>query len=212
MNKGTFLGGYYMALINKFHYNSPVILTFSLLSLFALMLGIATNGASTQLLFCVYRSPLQDPLTYIRIFTHVLGHINVEHFFSNFLIILLIGPILEEKYGSKKILVMIVITALITGIINVAFFNVALIGASGIAFMFIILGSFVNLQKGRIPLTFILVVLVFLGKEVIDGLTTNDNISHITHIIGGGCGAVLGFIMNKGKNIPDILETDIDNP
>ena len=43
-------------------YNSPVVLTFSLLSLGALLLGELTGGASTGLLFCVYRSPLTDPL------------------------------------------------------------------------------------------------------------------------------------------------------
>ena len=49
-------------------YNSPVILTFALLSLFALGLGKLTDGWTTQNLFCVYRSSLTDWLTYPRFF------------------------------------------------------------------------------------------------------------------------------------------------
>lgn len=37
-------------------YNSPVILTFALLSLLALGLGKLTDGWTTQNLFCVYRA------------------------------------------------------------------------------------------------------------------------------------------------------------
>ena len=47
--------------------------------------------------------------------------------------ILLLGPVLEERHGSGSLLVMIVITALVTGVINVAFLDTALLGASGSA-------------------------------------------------------------------------------
>ena len=59
-------------------YNSPVILTFALLSLLALGLGKLTNGWTTQNLFCVYRSPLTDWLTYPRFFLHL--HVLFEIF------------------------------------------------------------------------------------------------------------------------------------
>ena len=81
-------------------YNAPVVLTFSLLSLGALLLDMATGGLSTQLLFCVYRAPLTDPLTYARLFGHVLGHAGYSHFMGNIMLLLVIGPPLEEKYGS----------------------------------------------------------------------------------------------------------------
>ena len=55
-------------------YNAPVTLTFALLSLLALLLGRLTDGWTTQHLFCVYRAPLTDLLTYPRLFLHVLGH------------------------------------------------------------------------------------------------------------------------------------------
>ena len=186
-----------MKFIKRIQYNSPVILTYALLSLAALGVGRLTGGESTRLIFSVYRGPLTDPLTYVRIFTYVIGHADLSHYLNNFLIILLIGPMLEKKYGSRDIIFMILITAAVTGAVNTAFFDTALLGASGIVFMFILLSSFVNLKKGRIPVTLILVMSVYIGREVIDGITLNDNISRFGHILGGLCGALLGFFLNR---------------
>lgn len=179
--------------IKKIKYNSPVILTFTFLSLLVLLLGYITNMKSTYLLFSVYRSSLADLFFYIRLFGHVLGHADLSHFFNNFLLILLIGPMLEEKYGSKSLVIMMVITAGVTGIINILFFDTILLGASGVVFMMILLGSFVNIERGRIPLTFILVVFIFIGREIVEGLFIQDNVSQLTHIVGGVCGAFFGF-------------------
>lgn len=183
---------------NKFQYNSPVILTFTLISLGVYFLGGLSNQKITRFLFSVYRTSILDPLQYIRVFTHVFGHVNWQHFAGNFTIILLIGPMVEEKYGSKIIIEMILITAGVTGILNVMFFpHVMLLGASGIAFMFILLGSFVNVEKGKIPLTFLIILFIFLGKEIVQGILSQDNISQFAHIIGGGCGSIFGYLYNK---------------
>ena len=183
----------------KIQYNAPVILSFTLISFFVHILNNVT-GWTNLYLFSVYRSPLTDPLFYIRLFGHVLGHINWEHFFNNFIMILLAGPILEEKYGSKNMLIMILFTALVTGILNMLFFpTTMLLGASGVVFMLILLSSFVNLKKGRIPLTLILCIFVFIGREVSAGIFSKDSISQITHIFGGICGAFFGFALNRNK-------------
>ena len=54
--------------------NSPAVLGFALASLAALGINILTVGASNKLLFMTYHSSLANPLTYVRFFTHVLGH------------------------------------------------------------------------------------------------------------------------------------------
>ncbi|MEL6132320.1 MAG: rhomboid family intramembrane serine protease [Bacteroidota bacterium] len=149
--------------------------------------------------FTVYSEiKLADPVWYFRLFSHVLGHGNWEHFFGNFALILLVGPILEEKYGSRDVLLMIVLTALTTGLLHVLFFaNAGLLGASGIAFMMILLASFTN-AKGGIPLTFILVVILYLGREIM-AIFAEDNISQFAHIIGGVLGGAFGFLL-EGNN------------
>ena len=177
----------------KIQYNSPVILTFTFFALVSYLLGYLTNGIFTRLFFSNYRTSLLDPLQYVRLFSYILGHANWAHFSGNFIIILIIGPMLEEKYGSKVLIQLILVTAFITGIINIVFSGNALLGASGIVYMFIILGSFTNTEKGKIPLTLIIVFFVFIGREIFSGALKQDNISQLAHIIGGCCGALFAF-------------------
>jgi len=112
---------------------------------------------------------------------------------SNFSFILLLGPILETNYGSAGLSIMIVITAVVTGLLNVLLFSTGLMGASGIVFMMILLSSFTNFGKGEVPITFILVLVLYLGREVVNAFTAND-ISEFGHIIGGLCGSVFGYL------------------
>ncbi|AEV67707.1 rhomboid family intramembrane serine protease [Acetivibrio clariflavus] len=188
-------------MIKRFHYNSPVILTYTILSFIVLLLGEFTNFYSTRLLFSVYRSSLSDVFFYFRLFGHVLGHADWNHYLNNFLIILIIGPMLEEKYGSKNLLVMMAITAVMTGLLNILLFSSALLGASGIVFMFILLGSFANIRKGKIPITLVLVIIVYLGNEVADALLKQDNVSQLTHIAGGIFGCIFGFTRQRGRSV-----------
>ena len=181
-------------------FNAPVILTFALLSLLALLLGNWTNGAATHQYFSVYRSSLSDPLTYVRFIGHVLGHADYEHYMGNMLLLLLVGPGLEEKYGSGTMVWMILVTALVTGLVHFVFFpGSALLGASGVVFMMIVLSSFTAMRRVEIPVTLILVVIFYLGGEIMDGLFKKDNISQITHIVGGLCGLIFGFTVRRGR-------------
>ena len=108
-----------------------------------------TNGWSTMNLFCVYRSSWRDPLGYIRLFGHVLGHANWEHFLNNMLLLLVVGPPMEEKYGSIPLLKGILFTALVTGVLQCILFpNTGLLGASGIVFMLIMLSSLAGFSGG----------------------------------------------------------------
>jgi membrane associated rhomboid family serine protease len=183
----------------RIQYNAPVTLSFALIGLFALLLAHLTNGASNGWLFSVYRAPLTDPLMYLRLFGHAIGHASAAHYLNNFVIVLLVGPMLEEKYGTKQMAMMMVITALVNGLVFITVSEGAMLGASGIVFMLILLSSFTNLQQGRVPLTLVLALVIFIGREAVSGATTEDNISHLSHIIGGICGAMFGFILNKKK-------------
>ena len=182
-----------MDIINYFQYNSVVVLTFFFFSFIVLNLNYFTKGKSNKLLFSSYRSSPFEPLTYIRLFTHVLGHSGWNHFKNNFLYILLIGPMIEEKYGSLNLLIMILITALSTGVINSLVSKNRVLGASDIVFMFIVLSSFVNINSGKIPVTLILILIFYVIDEIKDGLFKKDNVSHLGHLIGAICGCIYGF-------------------
>ena len=182
----------------KITFNSPVVLGFIFISLAVLILGYLTLGKSNELLFMTYHSSLRNPLTYLRFFSHVLGHSGWEHYIGNAAYILLLGPMLEEKYGSKRIVQVILVTAAVTGVLNYVLFpNVALCGASGVVFAFILLTSFTSFKNGEIPLTFILVAVVFLGQQVYEGVFLQDNISNLSHVAGGVIGSVVGYKLNK---------------
>jgi len=180
-------------------YNSPVILTYTLLCTVVLLLESMYMPGIIQQFFIVYPNmPPSDPLSAFRMVSHVVGHASWAHLVSNFTFILLLGPILEEKYGSQTLLTMILATAFITGLLNVSLFSTGLLGASGVVFMLILLGSLTNFRAGHIPLTFILVVVLFIGNEVINGLAS-DNVSQFAHIIGGICGTLFGFLLARPK-------------
>ena len=121
-----------------------------------------------------------------------------SHFLGNISYILLLGPMLEEKYGSRRIVGVIVITALVTSLINAVFFpGSGISGASGVVFAFILLTSFTEFKAGEIPLTFILVAGIYIGQELFRGLTSIDSVSQLGHILGGVTGAVVGYLWNR---------------
>ena len=178
--------------------NAPAVIGFTALMFAATIAGILSGGYLSGLLFQTRHTSLLSPLTYLRFFTHVLGHTGWSHFMGNASYILLLGPMLEEKYGSRSVVKVILITALVTGVANYILFpGVALCGASGVVFAFIVLTSFTGFRTGEIPLSFILIALIFIGQQLFEGVFIRDNISQLSHIIGGVVGAVIGFAWNR---------------
>ena len=186
-------------MIGKIRYNSPVVLTFVIACFVILGLNAFTGNWLMYNLFCVYRFRLTDILGYVRLFTHVLGHADLSHCISNMTLILVLGPMLEEKYGSKTLLEAIGITALVSGVLHCLVSGGGLLGASGIVFMMIMMASLGGMEKGTIPLTMILVAVIYIGGEIVDGIMNQDSISQLTHIIGGVCGTVIGMKLGKKR-------------
>ena len=181
----------------RLSFNAPVVLWFAIICTAATLLNYLTKGAANQVIFSTYHSSLGSPLTYLRFVMHVFGHGDWSHLVGNMTYLLLLGPMLEEKYGSKTLAEVIMITAIVTAVANYLLFPaVALCGASGVVFAFILMSSFTSFKEGEIPLTFILVVVFFLGREIIDGIFVSDQISNFAHIIGGIIGGLAGYGLN----------------
>ncbi len=123
----------------------------------------------------------------------MLGHASLDHFLGNMVLLLVIGPPMEEKYGSIPLLKAILLTALVSGILQCLLFpGTALLGASGIVFMLIMLSSLAG-GSGGIPVTMILVAILYLGEQVYDAIFIRDNVANFMHIVGGICGTGFGF-------------------
>jgi rhomboid protease GluP len=186
----------------RIKYNAPTVLTFTLICAIVLLLSKSFPALTKNWFMVPGRGNFHAGSfrNWVTLFTHIIGHANWSHLINNFTLILVIGPMLEENYGSKDLLLMMIITALATGILNVLFFKTALLGASGVVFMMILLSSFTNFSRGEIPLTFILVLILYMGVQLVNSFDS-DNISQFAHIIGGLCGSFFGFLRpsTRGK-------------
>ena len=181
-------------------FNAPVTLSFVFICLIATILGIVSDYSITESFFMTYNGSYLNPMTYVRLVTYVFGHIGWEHFAGNAAYLLLLGPLLEEKHGSKNLLLVILVTAVITGLLNNLLFpSTGLCGASGIVFAFILLSSLTGYSDHEIPLTFILITVIYIGQQVADGIMVQDNISNFAHIAGGAVGAVMGYYLNHRR-------------
>ncbi len=100
----------------KIKYNSPVILTYSLISICVLV--FCSGGFITKYFSSPAHLSFSDPNFYIRLVSYIAGHVNWPHLIGNLIIILLVGPLLEEKYGSGKLLEMVLITAITTAFLT----------------------------------------------------------------------------------------------
>lgn len=184
----------------KIVYNAPVTLTFSLTAVLVLVLNQFALRGLIDTFFSVpgkIGSEMafngNNPIDYVRLFIHVLGHDDWSHLLDTLAFILLLGPLLEERYGSPMLMLMMSITALVTGVVNVCFFDRPMVGASGIAFMMILLSSFTAISKKQIPLTFLLVFILYVGRELASSFL-DGNVSYVAYIAGGLCGSLFVFL------------------
>ena len=180
----------------KIKYNSPVILTYAIISICVLV--FCSNGFLAKYFSSPAHLSFSDPYFYLRLISYIAGHGSWSHLIGNLMIILLVGPLLEEKYRSGKLLEMILITAIATGLLNTFLFSTSVMGGSGIAFMLILLSSFSNIKSKELPLTFLIIAVLFIGSEVISSLKI-DRISQFSHLAGGFIGAGYGFFRNKKR-------------
>ena len=155
----------------RLDYNAPVVLTFVLLCAAVQLVSLITGGESNRAVFSIHGSAF--PMVLVRLFAHVLGHANWTHLLA---------------------------TALTTGLAHLIFNpGTHLLGASGVVFAFILLASITGAQEHTIPLTFILVALLWIGEQAYQAFAVQNNVSELTHIIGGAVGAGLGFVMKRDR-------------
>ena len=88
---------------------------------------------------------------------------------------------------------MMLVTSLVTGVLNACFSPLPMLGSSDIAFMMILLTSFTSISKNEIPLSFILILILYVGRELF-ARPSDQNIATLAHIAGGLCGSMFAFL------------------
>ena len=88
-------------------YNSPVVLTLALSAIAVHALDAVTPGRLTEAWFSLPgRFQWDSAGHWLRLFTYPLGHADAGHLMGNLVMWLVIGPLVEEKYGSPLLLEM----------------------------------------------------------------------------------------------------------
>ena len=178
----------------------PVTCTFTGLCVVALLLNYLTAGYANRVLFSVYRSSLKDPLFYFRLVGHSLGHSGINHLLNNMLLVVLVGPMLEDRYPRGFLIGFILFTSVFIALANLIFFpNIRLLGASGVACGFLMLMATGLIgRRGEIPLSFMLVPGYFVFRQLYGAIFLRDTVSQFSHLLGYLCGFLFGY-MNKSS-------------
>lgn len=188
-------------------YNAPFVLNFTFL---AIAFRLLSDWLPSLIHWMAAPASFNLRLSqYPSFVLYILAHSDWIHLTGNLSLLLILGPMLEEKYGSWKLLLMSIVTALATSLLNAWLFTTSIVGASGIIFMMIVLSSFGSVsKKKKIPLTFLLVLVFYLGNEILEAFS-EDNISQFAHILGGASGAIFGFVLpTQGGNKKEVEQAD----
>lgn len=185
----------------KLTYDAPVTLSFAILSLifFVVDFYIVKQKLGTLLL----SSPttpkgtlpfdIKNALSYLRMIFYIFGVSNPIAFISNLIFILLLGPSIEEKYGSVVIGIMMVVASLFSGVLNACFRTVSMQGATAIVFMMIFLNAFMSFTKKKVPLSFVVVFALYIIIQIVDN-KVNGVVGLFINIAGGLCGSLFAFL------------------
>ena len=154
-----------------------------------------------------------NPIHYLGMILHIFGNASFPQLFVNSLIILILGTILEERYGSSVLALMAGICALVSGVLTSCLSTAPVSGATDIAFMMIILASLMTLTKKKVLCTWLLAFILYLSYRLYvctaspalssQGsaflLFLKNNLSTFVSLAGGVCGSLFGFLSAPKK-------------
>lgn len=195
-------------------YDFPVTVTFALVAALVFLLDVfAFKGKLCNTVFICHGSKqaavpfnFKSAGDFAGLFLFVFGNLSWEMFFANIVMILLLGQILEERYGSVMLALMMFISTFVAGVLTACMSTVPLCGAGTMVFMMSVLVSLTELTKKRIPVSCLLVFVFFLAFEIyrnVNGASGADvlqkTVGVIIEIIGGICGSIFGFLVSPKK-------------
>lgn len=186
----------------KVAYDAPVTLSFVIICaiIFLLNMLLAKSGKAGGL-EKIFASPTSQAgvlpfipsalVSYVRLFFYIFGAGDPSVMFTNLILIMLLGPAMEERYGSVIIGIMIFVAALFSGVLNACFSESSLVGSLPLVSMMIFLNAFMSFSKKKFPLSFAAVMVLFVLLQVFSG---TGAVQIIICIAGGLCGSLFAFL------------------
>lgn len=212
-----------MAKKNSFgiKYDSPVILTFAIASfiVFALDFFVFKKDFIKEFFVCHASKVFGDYEAfnfkafpdYPKMIFHELGSTSWHSLLTGILIIMILGPSVEEKFGSVFTGLMIFMTSLISGILTATISHYTLTGSTGVIFTFMILSLITDISKKSFSLSAFFIFVVFIAIQLLESgneeknfiLFMQKNTGLFIEMIGGICGSLFGFMVTpKSKKAP----------
>ena len=194
--------------LRRLSVEAPVVVVFVFLCSFMHLISPLLPHGSIFLGVDDFFDPT-SPMHYIRQFTHIFMHDGIPHLRNNMTHMLLVGPSSEAVFGSGNLILIILAVAISSGIAHILIGqpHTRQLGASGVCFAVILLNSLVSAKRGKIPVSFLLTALWWLGDEFIDLLFAGDNVSHHAHLVGGIVGACAGYYLRSKSEQNDAQPT-----
>lgn len=215
-------------------YDAPITLSFIFIStiLFVLNKYVFKDLLAQKALICFGTAgnasfDYSSPLSYIRIIAHIFYAASWNQLLTNATFILLLGPVLEERYGSIVIGLTFFLSSLVSGVLA-TFSTTTLSGPSGIIFMLILLNTITSLEKKNLSLSSILIFVLYAAFTLYEGFQNNasmfsgnpfiifckSNISTLMNLIAGLVGSLAGFLTapkaSKSAKKQNSEKTEVD--
>ena len=185
----------------KFSYDAPVTITFSLVCIIVFLLDkfVFKNYLGTNILCSptaasgVLPFNFGEVLSYPRLILYVFSSTSVSLLLTNLIFIILLGPSMEERYGSVVIGIMIAVSSLFSGVLTACFCKESLTGSAPIVFMMIFLSAFMSFSKKKLPMSFIMIIGMFIAVEILNK-GANGVVGVLINMAGGLCGSLFAFL------------------
>ncbi|MBE6350746.1 MAG: rhomboid family intramembrane serine protease [Spirochaetaceae bacterium] len=133
----------------------------------------------------------QQGTEYIRLVLHVFGQQDIQSSLVYYACLLLLGSFVEHRYGSLLYCLMLIVTALVSSVINVCFFSTTLQGMAGIALLLLLLSLFSGDKQKSIQLAILLFLVLFIICEILQSVATKN-----FSVVSSFCGALVASFLS----------------
>lgn len=212
----------------KVRYDSPVTLTVTILTVLLFIIDSALlKGKMSEAVFTSYGTlsdkafASSNALSYIRILLHVFGTTSWSALLINSAFFLLIGTVLEDRYGSVIFALMIFISALVSGVIGI-FSPLDMCGATPVIFMMIFLSAVTMISKRNLQISWVLIMVLYTAYSMATAFEKNgaliegngfirffqSNISTFICMAAGVASSLFGFLSSPKKRKASTKKSD----
>jgi len=179
---------------------SSVILPIIIANIIMFALQIITGNSFTNALILRAGDLVVRPWTLV---TSMFLHGSVLHIFFNMYVLFMFGPLLEQRIGPKRFLLIYFVSGILAALIS-QFIYPAALGASGaimgiIGVVIMLLPNLRVLFFFVIPMPLWIAGIVIAAIDIFGALGCGGQVANVAHLVGLGCGLFYGWLLKGQK-------------